>query len=351
MIKIIGNPKDVQKWLQLKETPLTKYINKALKAGEKGEEPDREDVPTFLGQITEVKGVDGKNLTDYEFNTTKRMYLKGIANEHTMDRMNEIVKPVGLDARNYLKNPIMLADHMYMARASIGRVEELRPEDDGVHFDGWVGDPEKAPLTDMQKDIRSLIAQGILRTVSIGFIPKKIKSPLFNDEGEMVEPAIIEEWEMLELSVIPVPANAGSTFEMKKIQQTYVKHLNEFASLWNNDNVTITSNGKSFNKDNDKGAYEMNEKQAQELIDSMKNLVTLSSSSNEMLKKSLELHETTLSTLEAKGKKPKDDDDDDDKKAFEKRLKTLEDGLAGMTEQLGKLSESVLSLVEGKKED
>jgi HK97 family phage prohead protease len=147
----------------------------------------------------------------------KRLYIAGVANANIIDRMCEVLDPVGIELESFSKNSQLLAHHSYYH--PIGQVEDITPEDDGVKFKAWIGDPEKAELTPMQKEIRSLVSQGILRTVSVGFIPKKIRPPLFDDQGNMTEPMVIERWELLELSVVAVPCNQGSTFETLDAQK------------------------------------------------------------------------------------------------------------------------------------
>ncbi len=150
------------------------------------------------------------------YKSDDKMPIAGIANENVADRMNEVLLPNGLLQNAYNKNPILLLQHSHAC--PIGQVPMLKPQSDGVHFEAWVGDPKAAPLTSWQNDTRSLVAQDILKAVSVGFIPMKIRMPAYNDEGAMVDPAKIEEWEMLELSIVAVPCNAGSLFGMRGIE-------------------------------------------------------------------------------------------------------------------------------------
>jgi len=53
----------------------------------------------------------------------------------------------------------------------------------------------------MAEVCRSLYNQGCLKTVSMGFIVK---------ERDPKDRSIITKWELLELSFVPVPANAGA---------------------------------------------------------------------------------------------------------------------------------------------
>jgi HK97 family phage prohead protease len=139
--------------------------------------------------------------------------ISGVANANIVDRMQERLDPRGLITEDYMKNPQLLAHHSYYH--PIGQVDVIDVQDDGVHFSAWIGNPAKGPLTEMQKEIRSLVAQGILKTVSVGFIPHKIKEPVWNEAGDMTEGPVIEQWELLELSIVSVPANQDSIFEIR----------------------------------------------------------------------------------------------------------------------------------------
>lgn len=163
----------------------------------------------------------------------ERLKIRGTANANIIDRVQERLDPRGLDANDYLRNPQLLAHHSYYM--PIGQVEVLDPQEDGVHFDGWVGDPAAVGgpehLTAMQHEMRSLIAQRILKTVSVGFIPHKFRAPLYNDSGEMEEPLVIEKWELLELSVVAVPCNQLSLFEVRDVQDQKEKRFWNLGAL------------------------------------------------------------------------------------------------------------------------
>jgi HK97 family phage prohead protease len=159
------------------------------------------------------------------YDPESKLIISGIANANIIDRMDEVLDPRGLDITNYIKNPQILAHHCYWI--PIGQAISIEAGDDGVKFSGWIGDPKAAPLTDMQKEIRHLIAQGILKTVSVGFIPHKIKEAELHDDGIILSPITILSWELLEISVVAVPANQGSIFEMKSFQSLGVNMGNK----------------------------------------------------------------------------------------------------------------------------
>jgi len=233
---ITGRPEDVERYRKLRGVgrdgidPATGA--QVVYGGRKrfGVPKGAEVNPNFLnpeyrllgGTITSVKAAGRKTAGDnpdnsMNYDAEDKLIIAGIANAKIVDRMDEVLDPVGLDAVHYLKNPIMLVDHFYASDYAVGRLTKISPEDNGVHFEAVLGDPKAAPLTNRQKDTRSLVAQRILQTVSVGFIPKKIQAPVFNDEGALLEPAIIKEWELLELSIVTVPANPDSTFEAREL--------------------------------------------------------------------------------------------------------------------------------------
>lgn len=187
------NLKDATKWAPTGDGRSFKLIN-----------PDMEKDRQFASAQIKVTA---------PYTPNEKLFIAGIANANIVDRVQERIDPRGLDLQNYLKNRQLLAHHSYYH--PIGQVEELEVQDDGVYFRGWIGDPSKGELTEMQKEIRSLVSQGILRTVSVGFIPKKIRAPLFDDNGQLQEPTVIESWELLELSIVAIPCNQDSLFSIR----------------------------------------------------------------------------------------------------------------------------------------
>jgi hypothetical protein len=197
----------------------------------------------------------GENGTVKAFDPESRMEISGMANANIVDRVDERVDPAGLDAENFIKNNILLTDHMYFADFGVGLVERLEPTDAGVEFDAFIGDPKVAPLTERQRNTRSLTAQKILKTVSIGFIPYKIRAPEYDAEGRIVEPAVVMQWEMLELSIVAIPCNAGSTFSQRQLAHAERKKLIVPGVSLNETNDEQLTNGDvaSENKNNQIG--------------------------------------------------------------------------------------------------
>lgn len=201
-----------------------------------------ENFRTAVIAIKSVTDGHGVNADKKEFSADEEMRIVGVANANIVDRMDERVDPRGLEVSNFIKNPVLILDHDYRAEKIVGRVESVVAEEDGVKFVATLGNPKKAPMTANQMLARSLVAQKLLQTVSIGFIPKKIKSATYDDEGVMVAPAVIEEFELLEISLVSIPANPAATFEQRKVDSCNGKS--------NNGNVAANGQKLSFNKIN-----------------------------------------------------------------------------------------------------
>lgn len=218
-IEIIGSPTDVKRYRKLlhEQGYYTKRFQKEIDSGLML--PKHDDYRVLKAQFHPVMKGQKK------FEPEDDVIISGVANQNAVDRMDERLEPSGVDIDNFMKNPVLLIDHLYLTRATVGDVKEVMPEHDGVKFLAKIGDPNAAPLTETQREIRSLVAQKLLQTVSVGFIPHKIRAPEFDADGKLVEPAVILQWELLELSIVAVPANPGSTFEMRNITQRFYRSL------------------------------------------------------------------------------------------------------------------------------
>ena len=119
-----------------------------------------------------------------------------------VDRDNDRVLPDGVILDNYTKNPVVMWGHSYGAPADlIGRAVNL-----DVGADGITADFELRPAAndqDPQNIVRLLWEGGWVRTASIGFRPIAAQA---NEWGGKDFTA----WELLEFSLVPVPANAAA---------------------------------------------------------------------------------------------------------------------------------------------
>lgn len=122
-----------------------------------------------------------------------------IATTEGVDRDGEVIMIKGWDFTNFMKNPVVLFGHDYWS-FPIGAVTELTPDDSKVVAKGVFARTEEG------QKARVLYEDGILKTVSVGFIPKE-------RNGNVITKA-----ELLELSFVPVPSNPEALDMMKAIK-------------------------------------------------------------------------------------------------------------------------------------
>jgi HK97 family phage prohead protease len=288
-----------------------------------------------------------------------KLWIAGVANAHEKDRMEEVLRPTGVMLSSYSKNPILLYQHRH--DCPIGSVPVMRVEDSGVLFEAWVGDPEAGLLTKLQEDVRSLVAQRVLKAVSVGFIPHKIRMPSYDMNGAMVEPATIEEWEMLELSIVSVPCNAGALFEEKQTPEAEAtRKVWSFPTLGADGKFVITPQEKKM----DPLLKELLEKQLVTLnglavsmntltagMTDLKTVVDAAKKEQPAPAPAATPEPTPAPAAKADGEEDdeekEDDDEADDKTGdADARLKAVETGLAAMQDNVTKLVDTVTLLVK-----
>lgn len=122
-----------------------------------------------------------------------------------VDRAGDIVRATGAKLENYLKNPVVPFAHNYsvppVAKALGITIIPGRGLTARFQFPQW-GVSEQADT------VRQLWAGGFLNATSIGFIP--LESINLNGEREWWGPQDYVSWELLEFSIVTVPANADA---------------------------------------------------------------------------------------------------------------------------------------------
>lgn len=102
------------------------------------------------------------------------------------------------DLKWYKKNPVLLDSHNYDSIGHIiGKVKKIRVEDNRLK-----GEIEFAEMNPKGALAKAMAEAGFINTSSVGFIPKE-----FSDDGKILKS------ELLENSLVSVPANARALFE------------------------------------------------------------------------------------------------------------------------------------------
>jgi HK97 family phage prohead protease len=123
-----------------------------------------------------------------------------VINTGNLDRQRDRVLPMGARLDNYQKNPIVQWGHNYRDPfATIGRTTSITKNDLGLVAEFELRPP--ANDQDPQHIVKLLWEGGWIKTASIGFVPMQGTE---NSEGGYD----FNEWELLEWSLVPVPANA-----------------------------------------------------------------------------------------------------------------------------------------------
>lgn len=130
--------------------------------------------------------------------------FEAMISTETVDRQGDIVRATGAKLDNFLKNPVVFwAHNTYEPPVARALSVEIIPGDglkSRFQFPEWGINPD----ADV---IRRLWAGGFLNACSIGFMPIKSK-PLGDDEEDRWwGPRDFVEWELLEYSIVGVPAN------------------------------------------------------------------------------------------------------------------------------------------------
>ncbi len=129
--------------------------------------------------------------------------IRFIFSDGTVDRAGDTIDPAGWDLSGYRRNPVALWAHDALA-PPIGRTVNLF-----VDARGLVGDVEFAEpdVYDFADTIYRLLGAGFIKAGSVGFLP--VDYSFANDKGR--EFGIdFHRQELLEFSIVPVPANANA---------------------------------------------------------------------------------------------------------------------------------------------
>lgn len=151
-------------------------------------------------KILHISGAFTKELPTVE-EAIESIYIEGYASTIDIDRGGDVV-PASVweqGIKNYLKNPIILAQHD--SDDPIGRMTEHKIDAKGL----WV----KARIS-AAAEVFNLIKDEVLTAFSIGF---RILDAEYNAAAEVF---LITELELVEISVVSVPMNQNTLFNLSK---------------------------------------------------------------------------------------------------------------------------------------
>ena len=145
------------------------------------------------------------------------IFIEGYASTTDIDRSGDVVPSSVWEKgiQNYLKNPIILSQHDY--DDPVGRMTDYRVDSKGL----WI----KARVS-AAAEIFSLVKDKVLTAFSVGF---RIMDAEYNAAAEVF---MIKELELVEISIVSVPCNQNTVFNLSKAfdnTEDYSKFKEQFA--------------------------------------------------------------------------------------------------------------------------
>lgn len=190
--------------------------------------------------------------------------VEHLASDESVDRMGDRISVRGWDLSNFQKNPVLLWDHN-SSLPPIGRVQRARKGKDeagvaSLTTESRFHDAEKNPHAEL---IYRMVADGDLPAVSVGFNPIEIERPKSDEEAKALGVGeygvYFKRQELLELSVVTIPAHAGAL----------AKKLDTLATAGEFSWAVIDEVMKMLTPDRDPGQRVFAVKHACEIIDDL----------------------------------------------------------------------------------
>lgn len=161
---------------------------------------------TFKGSVASITFDSCDVLETKEFNNEgkgmRRRKIKGYANKATIDRGGDLVLPTAFEKsmKQFMKNPLVFYNHDW--DTPIGLVTSWKISD------GLEVEVELATGDEDADKAWNRAQKGLLRSFSIGFMAKEAD---WDDEKGI---RIIKDLELFEVSLVTIPMNAESMFEI-----------------------------------------------------------------------------------------------------------------------------------------
>ena len=130
------------------------------------------------------------------------IYIEGYASTIDVDRMNDVI-PTSVWEKgivNYLRNPIILSQHDH--DDPIGRMIDYRIDSKGL----WI----KARISAAAEQVYGLVKDEVVTAFSVGF---RVIDAAYDAATELF---VIKELELVEISVVSIPANQNTLFSLSK---------------------------------------------------------------------------------------------------------------------------------------
>jgi len=159
--------------------------------------------------------VYGYELQDAEVKVLGEKEIEIIGSTSLQDRDGEVIDINGWDLKNFKKNPVVLPAHNY-SKPAIGKASSVKIVDGKLMFKIQFPEEGINPEADIY---RKLYKSGFMKASSVGFAPASWKFGQGKDEPYRT----FEKQELLELSLVSVPANPEALLTDKGISEAIAK--------------------------------------------------------------------------------------------------------------------------------
>jgi HK97 family phage prohead protease len=163
----------------------------------------------------EIKDKDGQRL-DF-LDVSIKGYLSTWQDTTPEDRDGDyVVKGAFSDSiKSFMRNPIMLMNHSAKVEDAVGVFTVLREDGKGLYFEGMLSNSP----SDRMKDVRSKVAENIIKTVSMGG-----RFEYGNDQRA------IHKVTLFEGSLVSIPANPDALFSVRECTEAEAKQFQGVSS-------------------------------------------------------------------------------------------------------------------------
>ena len=151
-----------------------------------------------------------------------------VASDETLDRHGEVLPIEAWDLSKFKQAPRMLVDHDHRVEKITGKWSNIRVEGKQLLMDAIFHD-----ITQLAKEVRDMVVQAFLDTVSVGFI-------FHESAGDGQRPV----FELIEVSWVTVPANPNARIQhsfksaLEKVTTPEEKQkIKEFGEIEDSDEV------------------------------------------------------------------------------------------------------------------
>jgi HK97 family phage prohead protease/HK97 family phage major capsid protein len=270
--------------------------------------------------------------------------IEGYANTTTVDRVGDIILEEawtkgGLD--NYLKNPIILAYHKH--DKPIGKMVDYAVNNKGLKI--------TADISSSTGEIYSLIKSGVLKTFSVGF---RTKDADYDTETDLF---VIKDLELMEISVVSIPANADSTFSVRKSFKTEEEYT-IFKSEFDKDTGTVIAEEVSLDNSENNEEKIMTDKLKSEMEAEIRAEIEKEQREEAARKEAIrnevssQVKEVTSTTVEVVGERVEELKSEietrlaDESKSFKDTLEGLQNEIKEYADQLQALNNSKMQFLD-----